>query len=86
MKNLGTTVGIDLGTTTTTLSYIDTNADHPNIEILPITQLDDEGKEVTLDHLPSFCYLTTKAQKKTGLYSLSFETSGEVDIEGAQII
>ena len=78
-------VGIDLGTTTTTLSYIDTNADHPNIEILPITQLDDEGKEVTLDHLPSFCYLTTKAQKKTGLYSLSFETSGEVDIEGAVV-
>jgi molecular chaperone DnaK (HSP70) len=51
-------IGIDLGTTNSTLSYIDTeNSGEPEIRTFTIPQLVDEGTVRELDALPSFLYL-----------------------------
>ena len=50
-------IGIDLGTTNSSLSYIDTEKTGHEIEIFTIPQLVDEGTIKGLKTLPSFLYL-----------------------------
>ncbi len=51
-------VGIDLGTTNSALSYVDTHEDVPTVRLLAIPQLTDRGFVEARSALPSFCYLT----------------------------
>lgn len=50
------TIGIDLGTTNTVVSYIENQKNDTPI-ILPIPQFTDSGTIENLNHLPSFIYL-----------------------------
>jgi MreB/Mrl family cell shape determining protein len=49
-------IGIDLGTSTCALSYIDSYAEKPEVRTLKITQWHQEGM-VESQTLPSFCYI-----------------------------
>ena len=58
MKKSQYIIGIDLGTTNSTLSYIDTKGScKSRIHIFEIPQLIDEGTVKSLKALPSFLYL-----------------------------
>ncbi len=58
MKNSRYIIGIDLGTTNSTLSYIDREgSDSNNIHLFPVPQLADEGVVKDMYALPSFLYL-----------------------------
>jgi molecular chaperone DnaK (HSP70) len=60
-------IGIDLGTTNSTLSYLDTEGSEDNIiQTFAIPQLVDEGVVKNINALPSFLYLPGE-----------YETSGE---------
>jgi molecular chaperone DnaK (HSP70) len=55
-------VGIDLGTTTSVLAFVDTGAgevdpDAPPIQTMAVPQLVRAGEVATRDRLPSFLYL-----------------------------
>jgi molecular chaperone DnaK (HSP70) len=50
-------IGIDLGTTNSTLSYVDTGSSDHKIQIFSIPQLIDEGVVKERSALPSFLYL-----------------------------
>lgn len=50
------TVGIDLGTTNSVVSYFENDSPSPNIEVLGIEQITSPGNTEKLDHLPSFLY------------------------------
>ena len=50
-------VGIDLGTTNSVLSYVDTQSDNPIPQTLTIPQLVAPGEIASLPSLPSFIYL-----------------------------
>ena len=65
-------VGIDLGTTTISLSYLDTLEENPQLKTLPITQWEEEGKVVEREILPSFCYIAQKKEVKRGSFLLPF--------------
>lgn len=62
-------VGIDLGTSSCALSYIDRYAKSPEVKTLPITQWQEHGLQ---EHeiLPSFCYVLKNKEK--GKYKLPF--------------
>ena len=49
-------VGIDLGTTNSAVSYVDTDREPWRVQILAIPQLVDAGQVESRDSLPSFCY------------------------------
>ena len=62
-------IGIDLGTTNSTLSYIDTNSkDKTGTQVFAVPQLVDEGAVKNRNALPSFLYLP-------GEYELPAETT-----------
>jgi len=54
-------VGIDLGTTNSVVAYAAADAEFPEICLLPIPQLVAAGTLETQDHLPSFLFLSDKA-------------------------
>ncbi len=69
MKEPRYIIGIDLGTTNSTLSYIDTESKSPKeIQVFQIPQLVDDGLLNNLSALPSFLYLP-------GEYELPPETA-----------
>ncbi len=69
MKNSRFIIGIDLGTTNSTLSYIDTKSkDKSGTQVFAIPQLVDEGAVKNRNALPSFLYLP-------GEYELPAETT-----------
>lgn len=68
-------IGIDLGTTNSALSYIDTLEESPKSEVLPVAQLNGPGKVIERRTLPSFCYLGTKQEIKKELLALDSEYS-----------
>lgn len=72
MKNSRFIVGIDLGTTTTSLSYIDTLSDTSSPKTLPIVQWEQESKVIEDHILPSFCYIPTKKEIKDKRFVLPF--------------
>jgi molecular chaperone DnaK (HSP70) len=49
-------VGIDLGTTNSAVSYVDTDREPWRVQGFPIRQLVDVGQVESRDSLPSFCY------------------------------
>lgn len=72
------TIGIDLGTTNTVISYIDQQkGDNP--EILAIPQYTDSGTIENLNHLPSFIYLGLSHEN----FSLPWDQSNPTYVVGS---
>ena len=63
-------IGIDLGTTTCSLAYIDMLQPENGVQQLPIMQWESEGATVEAPTLPSYCYLPAKAQWRRGQLNL----------------
>ena len=71
-------IGIDLGTTNSTLSYAEIRADADpfapaNVELLPIPQLENPGEVRESDLLPSFLYLPGSADFPAGTLALPWD-------------
>ncbi len=63
-------VGIDLGTTNSAVAYVDTEADTPRIESMPVAQLVDAGEVAERPTLPSFLYLAGAHDVRPGELAL----------------
>ncbi|MBC7531715.1 MAG: Hsp70 family protein [Oligoflexus sp.] len=62
-------IGIDLGTTNSSLAYIDLEAAEASApQLLPLTQWEDEGQSIEDLRLPSFLWLLPKNILKKGLW------------------
>ena len=72
-------VGIDLGTTSCALSYIDRYADNPETQTLAITQWHTQGL-VEAPTLPSFCYIPKNKERES--YRLPYSTFSEPYVVG----
>ncbi len=72
-------VGIDLGTTNSVLSYIDTNnpENQGKIEVFSVPQVVAPGEVGEKRQLPSFIYVPTKQEKETGSFVLPWDPFGE---------
>ena len=69
-------VGIDLGTTHTVLSYVDTEAENePRVEVMQIPQTVTPSQVETRDHLPSFMYLAAGPEFPAGALDLPWAKS-----------
>lgn len=55
-------IGIDLGTTNTCASYVDTHDDRLAIRLFPLPQLVGPGKTEARALLPSYCYIANKEE------------------------
>ena len=69
-------IGIDLGTTNSSLSYIDTLSDSPWSQVLAVPQLEDPGITVERFFLPSSLYLGTGQERSEHLLDLPFGSAG----------
>ena len=71
-------VGIDLGTTNTVMSYIDTQTDteSPQVNLFEVDQLTQPGTVEARQQLPSFCYLPSTAEVKGEELSLPWGQPG----------
>lgn len=78
-------IGIDLGTTSCALSYIDTLELDKGVRVLDIPQWESEGALLAADNLPSFCYLPPKNACKKGEFVLPFVSYSEDQIESKVI-
>lgn len=63
-------LGIDLGTTNSVLAYARLGEDEPRLEILPIPQVVAAGTIESRTVLPSFLYLATEQEARSGAYDL----------------
>ena len=75
-------IGIDLGTTSCALSYLDTLDLQKGVRVLTIPQWDRDGALKSSENLPSFCYLPPKSAYKKGEFKLpfvSYRSEEEVD-------
>jgi len=71
-------IGIDLGTTNTVLSYIDTEQETSGqINLFPVPQIVAPGEVAERNLLPSFIYITTEHEKKAGGLNLPWDPFGE---------
>jgi molecular chaperone DnaK (HSP70) len=69
-------IGIDLGTTNCSLSYIDTEQPSLLVQAFRIPQITDVGYVEALTSLPSFCYLASQDEFPSGSMQLPWkETS-----------
>jgi len=69
-------VGIDLGTTHTVLSYVDTEEDDASrIHVLPVPQTTTPGQIEERDNLPSFLYLAAGPEFPPGALDLPWAKS-----------
>ncbi len=59
-------IGIDLGTTHCVVAYAPLDAERPLIELLRIEQLTATNETELRDNLPSFLYIPTEAEEKSG--------------------
>lgn len=66
-------VGIDLGTTNTTVAYVDTEVKSRVVQTFPILQTVAEGVVNHKNELPSFCYLTKKKELSEGALDLPWK-------------
>ena len=64
-------VGIDLGTSNSVLSYVDTLEERPLSRVLEVVQLEDAGRETADNLLPSFLYLPLPEEQQS--LQLSFQ-------------
>ena len=75
-------IGIDLGTTSCALSYLDTLDLKKGVRVLSIPQWERDGALISSDHLPSFCYLPPKSAYRKGEFKLPFGSyQADDDIE-----
>ena len=63
-------IGIDLGTTNSVLSWVKLDAETPQAQLLAIPQLVDRGTVEARTSLPSFTYLATDAESQNGACDL----------------
>ncbi len=73
-------VGIDLGTTNSVLSYVELDAKSPQAEVLPIPQLVDRGTIEARKALPSFTYLATDAEAQNGACDLPWSPGADYGV------
>jgi actin-like ATPase involved in cell morphogenesis len=66
-------VGIDLGTTNTTVAYIDTHKDKRFVQIFQIPQTVSEGRVGKCSTLPSFCYIGSDGDFPNGALDLPWK-------------
>lgn len=66
-------IGIDLGTTNTTISYVDTQEENPISKTLPIPQIIAPGEVAERDTLPSYVYLADPANLNEGSLDLPWD-------------
>lgn len=66
-------VGIDLGTTNSTVSYIDTLKDRRFIQIFQIPQITGLGSVGSRSTLPSFCYIASAKEFPKGALDLPWK-------------
>ncbi|WP_039360132.1 hsp70 family protein [Candidatus Protochlamydia amoebophila] len=84
-------IGIDLGTTNSAISFIDTLKPYWSIELFSISQLTAPGKIESLSTLPSFCYLLSTNEWPEGALRLpwkeeKFSVVGQfAKLEGARV-
>ncbi len=76
-------VGIDLGTTNSVLSYVDTASDNPIPQTLSIPQLVAPGELVSLPYLPSFIYLPEEGEMDLKLLKLPWQKNGTNMVVGS---
>ena len=67
------TVGIDLGTTNSVLSYVDHEAKELRPQTLLVPQVVAPGEVQALPILPSFIYMPMEAEKGKGLFALPWQ-------------
>ncbi|MES0337080.1 MAG: Hsp70 family protein [Candidatus Magnetobacterium sp. LHC-1] len=76
MKSSRFIIGIDLGTTNSAVSFIDTSGDlPPEIQTFYIPQLVDTARVKALHTLPSYLYLPTQFELQADDYRLPWATS-----------
>ena len=75
-------VGIDLGTTNSAVSFVDTQQDPWHVAVLPIPQLVAAGEVESRDTLPSFHYQATGPQAADGALRLPWSTQDPGDAVG----
>lgn len=84
-------IGIDLGTTNSSVAYIDTYRPPLALQLFPIPQFTALGRIEALLTLPSFCYLIAKEEWPPGVFTLpwkeeTFTFVGQfAKIQGARI-
>lgn len=66
-------IGIDLGTTNSSVAYVDTESQHKQIQQYHIPQLVAAGYTEALSTLPSFCYLCSAEEWPKGSISLPWK-------------
>lgn len=77
------TVGIDLGTTNSIISYVDLQADDKRPQTLAIPQIVAPGETQELPMLPSFIYMPTQAELGKGLFTLPWNSAEQPAVIGA---
>ena len=70
-------IGIDLGTTTCSLAYLDTYAVSEGVQQLMIPQWEREDSIINAPMLPSFCFLAPKNLVKKDTFRLPFQPQAE---------
>ncbi|MCR4573551.1 MAG: Hsp70 family protein [Lentisphaeria bacterium] len=76
-------VGIDLGTTNSVLSYVDTASENPSPQTFLIPQLSAPGEISSLPALPSFIFLPESGEFDLKLLKLPWQKKGEDIVVGA---
>lgn len=71
-------IGIDLGTTNSALTFIDTEGAVLSVQLFSVPQLTGVGKVSGLSTLPSFCYLAAPGEWSPGALALPWK--GNVDV------
>jgi molecular chaperone DnaK (HSP70) len=66
-------IGIDLGTTNSSVAFVDTQQPQLSIQLFAISQLTASGKVDSLFNLPSFCYLVAKDEWPPGSLTLPWK-------------
>ncbi|MDG5815397.1 Hsp70 family protein [Chitinispirillales bacterium ANBcel5] len=66
-------IGIDLGTTNSVIAYAKLDDEQAEVKLLEIPQLVSPSTVESRLNLPSFCYLSTEAEKEKGVYDLEWE-------------
>lgn len=66
-------VGIDLGTTNTTVAYVDTHKEQRFVQIFQVPQTVAEGRVARHSTLPSFCYIESLGDFPAGAIDLPWK-------------
>ncbi len=75
-------VGIDLGTTNSAVSFVDTDAKNPQIEDFPVLQIVAPGEYDRRDLFPSFHYEAGEEEFSSGALNLPWDTQESRSISG----